>query len=288
MDTIRDIDALRQMLAGLEAERLPSAASSFGLGAAGPQADGATLAMGALHEVQAAHGADLPAATGFALALALRAVAATGAQARPILWVRQDLADVELGRLDAPGLAALGLDPARLILVRARDAADVLRAAGDAVRCPGLGALLVEPWGEPKALDLTATRRLSLRAASSGVTSFLLRAAARPAPTAVATRWRVAPAASVPLGAEREANAPGGPAFAVTLLRHRGGEGPRPVEGGTWNLEWDHETCSFRDLAPLPRAVVPVPAGRPAGAAAAAPVPAGAERGELVAFRRAG
>lgn len=280
MDNVRDISALRQMLAGLEAERLPGAASSFSLGAAAPDRAQVVLARGALHEVQASHSADLPAAAGFTLALALRAA---GSQARPILWIRQDLTEAEFGRPEALGLAALGLDPSRLILVRAPDAGEVLRIAGDAVRCSGLGALIIEPWGEPKALNLTASRRLSLRAASSGVTSFLLRAAARAAPTAVATRWRAAPAASSPLDSDWGVDAPGHPAFAVTLLRHRGGEGARPVEGGTWNLEWDHETCSFRDLPPLSRAVVPVPAGRPAGADQAAE-----RRGEVAAFRRAG
>ncbi|WP_428032643.1 ImuA family protein [Ancylobacter sp.] len=281
MDMIRDVAALRQMLSGLEAERLPGVESSFSLGADGPEAGGVRLARGALHEVQAAQSADMPAATGFALALALRALRTAGAgEGRPLLWVRQDLADAEFGRLDAPGVAQLGLDPVHLLLVRARDGAEVLRAAGDAARCAGLGALLIETWGTPKALDLTTTRRLALRAASSGVTSFLLHAASQPAPTAVATRWRVAPAASAPLAGD----APGAPAFHATLLRHRGGEGcVRPVEGGDWKLEWDHEACSFRDLASLPRAVVPVPAGRPDGAAAAE-----AGRGEVVALRRAG
>lgn len=281
MDPIRDVAALRQMLAGLEAARLPGVEPSFSLGAAGPAAGGVCLARGALHEVQAACSADLPAAAGFALALALRALqTADAGERRPLLWVRQDLAEAEFGRLDAPGIAALGLDPARLLVVRARDGAEVLRAAGDAVRCAGLGALLIETWGTPKALDLTATRRLALRAASSGVTSFLLHMAARAAPTAVATRWRVAPAASAPL----EGDAPGAPSFHATLLRHRGGAGGvRPVEGGDWKLEWDHEACTFRDLAPLSRAVVPVPAGGPDGAGAPE-----ARRGEVVALRRAG
>ncbi|TCK30439.1 protein ImuA [Ancylobacter aquaticus] len=279
MDPIRDVAALRKRLAGLEGARLPGVGSSFCLGAAGPEAGGVRLARGALHEVQAAASADMPAATGFALALALRAVRRGGAEGRPLLWVRQDMAEAEFGRLDAPGFAALGLDPARLILVRARDGAEVLRAAGDAVRCAGLGALLIEIWGTPKALDLTATRRLALRAATSGVTSFLLHRTAQPAPTAVATRWRVTPAASAPLAGD----APGGPSFHATLLRHRGGEGGRPVEGGDWILEWDHEACTFRDLDPLSRAVVPVPAGRPDGAAAQE-----AGRGEVVALRRAG
>lgn len=277
MDPVRDIAALRRMLAGLEAERLPSATSYFTLGAGAPGLDEVALARGSLHEVRAAGSADLPAATGFTLGMVLRAAAETDGT-RPVLWVRQETVDAELGRLDGLGLATLGLDPARLILVRAPDALDVLRAAGDAVNCPGLGALIIEPWGEPRALDLTATRRLSLRAAASGVTSFLLHATASQPPTAVATRWRVAPAPSAPF----ETDAPGHPAFSVTLLRHRGGEGLRPVEGGTWNLEWDHEACSFRDLPPLSGAVVPVPAGRPAGAHPAQ------EPAAVTAFRRAG
>ncbi|HEY0418573.1 MAG TPA: hypothetical protein VGC80_03550 [Acetobacteraceae bacterium] len=115
------------------------------------------LARGALHEIYAPAVADVAAASGFAVALAYRA-----AGGRPVAWVRQDFADVETGRPYGPGLVELGLDPHRLLLVQARDAAGVLRAGAEAIRCPALGAVLMEPWGEPKALDLTATRRLSL------------------------------------------------------------------------------------------------------------------------------
>lgn len=274
MSAAQDVSALRRMLAGLEAEHLPGALSTFSLGAAGP--DGVlakTLVRGALHEIYAAEGGDLPAASGFALALALRAAqGADGArQMPPIIWVRQDFIDSEVGRLDACGLSGFGLDPSQLILVRARDAEQALRAAADAVRCAALGAVLLEPWGEPKVLDLTATRRLALRASVSGVTFFLLRMAARPSASVAVTRWGVRPMISTPL----EAEAPGAPAFTATLLRHRGG-----LQGHAWNLEWDHESRSFRDLPPLSRAVVPVPAGKPAGPAA--------EPAEVVALRRAG
>ncbi|WGD29584.1 hypothetical protein AncyloWKF20_17705 [Ancylobacter sp. WKF20] len=279
-----DVSALRQMLAGLEAERLPGASSAFSLGAAGP--DGVlaeTLARGALHEIYAAEGADMPAASGFSLALALRAAQKPGEEPaqrkppmRPIVWVRQDFIDSEAGRLDAHGLRGLGLDPARLILVRARDPEQALRAAGDAVRCAALGAVLLEPWGEPKALDLTATRRLALRAGVSGVTFFLLRMAEKPSASVAVTRWLVRPILSTPLAAD----APGAPAFAVTLLRHRGG-----LNGHAWNLEWDHESCSFRDIAPLSRAVVPVPAGKPARQGTVAP---GEGTGDVRPFQRAG
>lgn len=262
MSAAHDVSALRQMLAGLEAERLPSASSSFSLGAAEPdQVLLSTLARGALHEIYAAEGADMPAASGFALALALRASQASGA-ARPIVWVRQDFLDAEAGTLDPHGLSGFGLDPSRLILVRARDPEQALRAAGDAVRCTALGAVLLEPWGEPKALDLTATRRLALRASASGVTFFLLRMAPNPSASVAITRWLVRPVLSTPLAAD----APGAPAFAATLLRHRGG-----LQGHAWNLEWDHDSSAFRDIAPLSRALVPVPAGRPAAPSAAHP-----------------
>lgn len=262
MSAAHDVSALRQLLAGLEAEHLPSAPSVFSLGAAGP--DGVlsrALARGTLHEVHAAEGADIPAASGFALALALRACGARDA-AQSIVWVRQGFLDAEAGVLHAPGLLCLGLDPSRLILIRAGNPEEALRAAGDAAVCPGLGAVLLEPWGEPKALDLTATRRLALRARASGVPLFLLRMTARPAPSVAVTRWLVRPVVSSPLAA----GAPGAPAFAVTLLRHRAG-----LSGHMWTLEWDHDSRSFRDIAPLSRAVVPVPAGRPAAPPALTP-----------------
>ena len=264
MNVAHDASARRKMLAGLVAESRPGAASSFNLGAAEPDRVLAnTLVRGALHEVYAAEGADLPAACGFALALTLRASQAQGEtkpNARPIVWVRQDFLDSEAGCLDAHGLSSFGLDPSRLIVVRARDTQQALRAAGDAVRCAALGAVLLEPWGEPKALDLTATRRLALRAEASGVTFFLLRMAAKPSASVALTRWLVRPQISTPLAAK----APGAPVFGATLLRHRGG-----LQGHAWDLEWDHERCSFRDITALPRAVVPVPAGKPARQTAA-------------------
>ncbi|GLK84253.1 ImuA family protein [Ancylobacter defluvii] len=255
------VSALRGVLAGLEAERLPGNTQFFHLGA--PGADGALggpLACGALHEVFAAAAGDMAAAAGFTLALAQRASSARSAGgARPLLWVRQETVDTEAGRLAATGLHTLGIDPARLLLVRAPGAEAALRAADDAVRCSALGAVILEPWGEPKALDLTATRRLSLRAGDSGVTVLLLRPTGRPGPSAGVTRWQVRGAPSRPLAGD----APGAPSFLVELLRHRAGHA-----GVSWHLEWDRETCSFRDIVALPRFVVSVPGRRTAGEAA--------------------
>jgi protein ImuA len=231
---------------------------------------GGGIARAALHEIQAAGPADLAAATGFVLGLASLA-----AGARPILWVRQDMLDGETGRPHPPGLAEFGIDPARVLLVRARDAQGVLRAGAEAARCAALGAAVIEPWGAPRLVDLTASRRLALAAEASGVITLLLRTAAIHDPSAARTRWRVAALPSQAL----EANAPGDPAFEIRLLRHRGG-----LDGREWRVEWSRDRRSFQesafqadtfhdrtssDAAPLSCSLVPFPADRPAAAAGA-------------------
>lgn len=266
--------ALKDALARMERGVTPSALPHFSLGL--PAMDEALcggFSQASLHEVFAAGPLHGPAATGFSLALAARACLSrmgTG----PIVWVRQRLLDSEFGLSHGHGMAALGLDPARVLLVRARDAADALRAAHDAVQCAAVGVVLAEMWGEPKALDLTASRRLSMAAADSGVTVLMTRIAADPEPSAAASRWQVSAAPSRPL----EANAPGAPAFSVTLLRHRAGLTPR-----NWRVEWDHEQCCFRDGSPLPRRLDAVPPGRAAAAFREfSPI------GDVVRLRRAG
>lgn len=246
------LDRLRRAVAVLERDSSRPGAGLFDLGLPALDAAlGGGLASGAVHEVYARRAQDAAAASGFALGLALRA-----SNERSIVWVRQDFVDAETGGLYGDGLAAFGLEPERLILVRTRDPTGSLRAAAEAARCPAIGAALVEIWGEPRILDLKASRRLSLAAGKSGVALILIRLGASPAPSAAASRWSVSTSASTPL----EANAPGRPAFDAALLRHRAGLAPRACR-----LEWDRDRACF-EFAPLSRFVVPVPADRPAAA----------------------
>lgn len=212
------------------------------------------LAREALHEIYAARAADVAAAIGFAVGVAVRA-----AQERRVLWIRHDALAVEAGHLHAPGLAELGLDPALVVLVQARQVSDLLQAGAQAARCNGLGLVLIESWGEARAFDMTASRRLSLLAQSSGVPILALRIAARPVASAAWTRWLVGALPSCPLAAD----APGHPAYELTLLRHREG-----VAMQTWRVEWDHDEGRFcerpvRAGKALHRPVVPVPFDRP-------------------------
>jgi len=267
------LPALRRSLAHLERQGTARARDMFSFGL--PDVDqtlGGGLARGALHEIYAPGGPDVAAATGFAIAVALRAPPG------PMVWVRQDYVDMEAGHLHAPGLAELGLDPDRVILVQARDALGVLRAGAEALRCSALSAVLIEPWGDTGVIDLVATRRLSLAAGDSGVPALMVRPAATPKPSAAATRWAVRALPSQAL----EAGAPGLPAFAITLLRNRTG-----TAGHEWRVEWNRDDRCFRNRQrgqdpgrarpTLPRPVGAVSANRPGARSADWPARAGAD-----------
>ncbi len=208
---------------------------------------GGGLMRGRLHEVFASDAGDTASATGFAAMLGLCA-GRPEADAGDLLWLRCEDAERLGGRLYAPGFQELGGDVGAVLLAVAPDPVQLLRGAADAARCAGLGAVVVECRGDPRVLDLTATRRLTLAAERSGVCVLLLRIDARPMPSAADTRWQVRAAPSLAL----EANALGMPAFDVELLRQRSGP------GGAWRVEWDRERCGFREPA-LSGAVVPFP-----------------------------
>ena len=220
----------------------------------------AALVAGGLHEIHAGSEADVAALTGFVLAVAHRLAAG-----RPIVWVRQDFADGEGGRVHAPGLAEIGVEPSVVTLVGVRDVAGLLQAGLDAARCRTIGTVVLELWGETRALDLTAGRRLLLAARGSGATVLLARVAPpserrSPQPSAAETRWRVCAAPSRPA----PANAPGPPAFLVELSRRRGG-----VADLERCVEWNRDRSRFEERpapvgASLSRPVVSLPADRSA------------------------
>ncbi len=228
------LSALRNRIARLDP--VPSARTQglFPLGARTvDQRLGGGLARGTLHEVFAAAPEDAASAGAFALMLALRC----GDGAKPILWIRDDRVVRRCGHIHGPGLAEMGADPDRFILISAPDELATLRAGADSVKCGGVGAVVIEPYGKAKALDLTATRRLALAAGVSGVLTLLLRVDAEPVASAAQTRWRVAAAQSQELAA----NAPGMTALDISLLRHRSG-----IAGFEARLEWnrDQQICT--------------------------------------------
>lgn len=187
------------------------------------------LERGVLHEVYSVMGHEA-AATGFAAGLAMRVM-----ENKHLLWIAQDFAATEFGALSATGLLELGFDPDRLLMLCVANADDGLRAAGDALTCQALGAVVIEMSGRPKAFDLTTSRRLTLAAAQKSVTVFLLRFCAQPSISTAETRWLVRGAPSC----EQDENW-GQPVFGVQLIRNRHGQ------TGEWMMEWNGNERIFK------------------------------------------
>ncbi|MEO7814996.1 MAG: hypothetical protein ABIR87_06080 [Sphingomicrobium sp.] len=142
---------------------------------------------------------------------------------RPLLWVQDRMAIIESGRVHPPGL-----DLGDLIHVEARDSKAALWAMEEGLRCTAVGAVIGEIWGDPAALDFTATRRLAVAAERHGVAAYLVRLGGSENLSGARLRWRVASAPSLlhPLNPR----APGLATWQAELFRARGSQ------PGTWRL----------------------------------------------------
>lgn len=229
--------------------------SPFGIAAIDRALPGGGLARGALHEILGAGGdeEDGALAAAFAAHILGHGSAFSSVSEGLVLWClpRPDLY--------GPGLAAHGLDPGRVVLVRASRDAEILWAMEEGLRAPGIVAVV----GEVGSLPMVASRRLQLAAERSGITAFLLRRwresgqAARECalPNAAVTRWRIAALPSRPM---RDEPGVGHPRWRVELLRCRGGE-PACWEMPAWEMEvpdaTDHvslaATLADRPAAPV-------------------------------------
>jgi protein ImuA len=163
--------------------------------------------------------------------------------------------------LYGPGLAAHGLDPGRVVLVRASRDAEILWAMEEGLRAPGIVAVV----GEVGSLPMVASRRLQLAAERSGITALLLRrwrdggqaVRERALPNAAVTRWRIAALPSRPM---RDEPGVGHPRWRVELLRCRGGE-PASWEMPAWEMPaWEMEVPDATDHVSLAAALADRPA----------------------------
>ena len=171
--------------------------------------------------------------------------------AGPVLWVQERMAILECGRLYPPGL-----DLPDLIHIEARDARSALWAMEEGLRCSALSMVVGELWGDPAALDFTATRRLAVAAEKSGVACWLVRLGGTANLSGARMRWRLASLPS--LAHPFDPKAPGAPAWDAELFRARG----RPP--GRWSLTHEPGPEDPFRLVPEPpdRALVGVALGR--------------------------
>jgi protein ImuA len=198
------------------------------------------LSGGQLHEIHA----DI---AGWAAALAF-ALSGAAAGSAPLLLVRMRRGAPLSTIPHAQGLAQMGLDPARLILIEAADAPALLRAALEGARCGALAAVVLETWGPLRDYDLVASRRLVLAAEASRVPVILLRGGAEPRPSAAHTRWQVSSTPSATQSAEPLLNRLPGPAtITLDLLRQRGGPA-----GAAWRLQWNDDDACFQPVPLAP------------------------------------
>lgn len=174
--------------------------------------------------------------SGAAVALAMAMDGKVREAGRNWLWV-QDARAIKLGgRPYQPGLPAALRH--RLIHVAAKSAEDALFALEEGLRCRDLAFVIGEIAGNPKALNFTAARRLSLTVERHGVPLWLVRLDAVRELSSARQRWQAQSAPSQPPCWNPAA--PGTPAWQAELFR------ARAHPPGTWVLEGDFGNLQMR------------------------------------------
>ena len=238
-------DMLRREVAAIDGRlasvRLPLGVESLDSALAGG------LALGRVHMLCGRPGHD-GALTGFAVALLRRILAQTD-EAAPVVWCPA-AAGGGLGMLYAAGLAALGLDPGRLLIVDSPSPGARLAALEDILRTEGLAAVIVEYDRVSQTSDYwrRLARRAQLAAEVSGVTGLLLGWPV--AASGFDSLWHIAPSSAAPLslapsgqaGRDPSWNPSWHPCWQVELRHARGG---RPWSS---QLSWDAYANSLSEI----------------------------------------
>lgn len=235
-DAIADIER-KPALAEVKA-RLDSPSEGF------PQ-----LAGGLLQEVFTDEKRNAGAVLGFALGQA-RSLLTT--QRLAVIYLQLADEGQKLGLPYGPGLLSFGLDPDALVLVRAASMAELLWTIEEAIACRAVAGVVADIGSHSKLLDFTASRRLSMRAAATGGSIFILRYGANREASAAHLRWRLSP-----LQSERkryDAQAPGPLRWQAELEKGN-------LHQTEFMLGWtDHGFATFapeRNVGPGHRTAVP-------------------------------
>ncbi|RYF88067.1 MAG: hypothetical protein EON95_20890 [Caulobacteraceae bacterium] len=219
------------------------------------------IPAGTLSDVFAAEKQGSSAALGFSLGLARGLLKPS----RPGLIVLQ-LAD-ETQKMGAPygvGLAHFGIATDHLVLARPQTIAELLWAMEEAIACRAVAAVVADIASFHKALDFTASRRLSLRSAASGAGAFLVRYGQQREASAAKYRWQIAAALSGPR--PFDPRAPGPPRWRAVLERGRlQPDHPVTPEGEVYLVDWTKNGFVLADIdggerrLPVERPALPRP-----------------------------
>lgn len=236
------ISTLRDAL-GRQASALPGEALPFGIAHIDSGLPGGGLGLGRPHEIAPESEGDEAAALGFTLALMARHLSRVDGDALLVIGRGHP---TPYGH----GLAGLGLDPGRLLILEVENDTDAYRAVEEALHSRGLRAVagLVDAG-----LPLKQSRRLHLAGEAQGRLLLVLRPPRADEPNMAATRWRVGSGAALRdrFGCIER------PCWRARLDRCRNGR------TGDWLLEWDHGAHRF-GLAGAVAAHAPQACARPA------------------------
>jgi protein ImuA len=158
----------------------------------------------------------------------------------------------DFGLPNPAALAASGLSPGRIVLVRAPDLKGALWALEEGARTRGVAAA-VGLCLPDRAYGLVASRRLALAAERTGVPVLLLRAPGSRAPSAARARWRVQGAAGAAAPFLGATGLPG-----LSLRRWRVTQEKSLGAPVSFEVEWNETALRFDPPAAL--------VGRPAAA----------------------
>lgn len=197
---------------------------------------GGGFLQGNMHEVRCTLSRDIGCTIGFLLGVLYGLT-----DKQPIVWLSEPSADLDTGMLFPGGISHLGLDPSRIACIRPPHLADCFWAAGEALRTGGLAAVVLHLKGNPNTFDLSISRKLMLRAQTSGIPLFTLRQAGAEEASSAATRWHIKPSPSLPN--EIYPKGLGHMRLTLTLEKNRNGQ------TGQWLIAWNPQTRSFEHAA---------------------------------------
>lgn len=235
-DRQQRIAALRDTIADIE--KKPALAEAF----AQPMAESSgfpVLAGGLSQEIFTDERRHAGAVLGFALGQARSLVT----QRRPaVIYLQLSKDGQEMGLPYGPGLVSFGFNPDALVLVRPANMAELLWAAEEALACKAVAAVVADIAEHHKILDFTASRRLNLRASSTGCSIYLLRYGTRREASAAQLRWRLTPTRSA--RKRFDPLAPGAPRWRAQLEK-----GTLLKQQTEWLLGWTQNGFTTLDAA---------------------------------------
>ncbi|EHQ24477.1 ImuA family protein [Mucilaginibacter paludis] len=212
------ISKLRQQILQQEGYRSPAEDTKemIGLGPIEAAFPNGIFPLGTMHELVCSNTEQAAASGGFITGLLSVLMQKGGA----CLWV--SLSD----NLFPSALKAFGIEPHRIIFIKLAKDKDVLWVMEEALKCPGLAAVI----GELRTIDFKQSRRFQLAVEHSHTTGFVLRNASKKIEsTAAAARWQIKPLPSEPVDGLPGL---GFPRWEVELLKVRNGL------PGKWILQW--------------------------------------------------